>query len=199
MSVPQRMKKAAEQATGVARPGPREATDLVVARKSNEFRFRDDGLVPNHPSWPLLVYRGAVTLPRDFDPAAVMEELFSANGWADSWRNGIYSYLHYHSRIHEVLGVARGSAKVRFGGKKGRTLTLRAGDVAVLPAGTGHQCISASDDFLVVGAYPRSGTYDECKTPADHARAIVTIPKVEAPPADPVYGSDGPLLAAWKD
>ncbi|MEI9418626.1 cupin domain-containing protein [Mesorhizobium sp. Cs1321R2N1] len=198
MSIVQSIKKAAEQVTGAARPDRQHAADLVRPRKSNEFRFGDDGLVPNHPSWPLVVYHGAVTLPEDFDPAAVMEELFSANGWGDSWRNGIYDYVHYHSRIHEVLGVARGTAKVRFGGKKGRTLALKAGDVAVLPAGTGHQRISASDDFLVVGAYPPSGTYDECTTAADHAKAVETIPRVGRPRKDPVYGSKGPLLAAWK-
>ncbi|UCI18363.1 hypothetical protein FJ970_25290 [Mesorhizobium sp. B2-1-8] len=60
------------------------------------------------------------------------------------------------------------------------------------------QRISASDDFLVVGAYPPSGTYDECTTPADHAKAVVTIPRVGRPGKDPVYGSKGPLLAAWK-
>ncbi|MER8630575.1 cupin domain-containing protein [Mesorhizobium opportunistum] len=198
MSILQSMKKAAEQVTGVARPGRRQAADLVRPRKPNEFRFRDDGLVPNHPSWPLVIYRGAVRLPQDFDPAAVMEELFGANGWGDSWRDGIYDYVHYHSRIHEVLGVARGTAKVQFGGRKGRTLALKAGDVAVLPAGTGHQRISASEDFLVVGAYPASGTYDECTTAADHAKAVVTIPSVGRPRKDPVYGSEGPLLTAWK-
>jgi uncharacterized protein YjlB len=81
-------------------------------------------------------------LPRTLDPAAVMEELFESNGWGDSWRNGIYDYLHYHSRINEVLGIARGSAKVRLGGDRGRTLKLRAGDVVILPAGTGHQCLA---------------------------------------------------------
>lgn len=198
MSILQSMKKAAEQVTGVARPDRRQAADLVRSRKPNEFRFRDDGLVPNHPSWPLVIYRSVVRLPQDFDPAAVMEELFGANGWRDSWRDGIYDYVHYHSRIHEVLGVARGTANVQFGGKKGRTLALKAGDVAVLPAGTGHQRISASGDFLVVGAYPASGTYDECTTAADHAKAVVTIPRVGRPRKDPVYGSEGPLLTAWK-
>ncbi|TIP34411.1 MAG: cupin, partial [Mesorhizobium sp.] len=112
MSIVESIKKAAEKLTGIARPGTSRLADLVRQRKANAFRFKDDGLVPNHPSWPLIVYRGAVTLPDDLDPAAVFEELFKANGWGDSWRNGIYDYVHYHSRIHEVLGIARGTAKV---------------------------------------------------------------------------------------
>jgi uncharacterized protein YjlB len=89
--------------------------------------------------------------------------MFDSNGWADSWRDGIYMY---HSRIHDVLGIAHGSGKVQFEGPKGRTLTVKAGDVAILPAGTGHQCLKATEDFLVIGAYPPSGTYDECISPA---------------------------------
>jgi len=111
--------------------------------------------------------------------------------------NGIYDYVHYHSRIHEVLGIARGEGNVQFGGHLGGTLKLKAGDVAVLPAGTGHQCLSASKDFLVIGAYPPSGKYDECTTSEDHERALSTIPKVGRPRKDPVYGTKGPLLKAW--
>ena len=198
MSILESAKRAVEKITGVARPGKKDLAGLVRRRKPNAFRFKDDGLVPNHPAWPLVVYRGAVRLPAEFDPAAVMEALFGANGWGDSWRNGIYGYVHYHSRIHEVLGVARGTAKVQFGGKKGRTLSLKAGDVAVLPAGTGHQCLSASDDFLVVGAYPPFGTYDECTTAEQHWDALATIPKVGRPRKDPVYGSKGPLLKLFE-
>ena len=167
------VKKIAEKVTGWSRP-KRSAnlSGLIRERKARTFRFKDDGIIPNHPQWPLVIYRGAVRLPDDLDPAAVFEELFESNGWGDSWRNGIYDYVHYHSRIHEVLGIARGEGKVQFGGHRGRILKLKAGDVAVLPAGTGHQCLSASKEFLVIGAYPPSGTYDECTSSEDHERAL---------------------------
>ena len=198
MAIVEKVKRAVERATGWSRPSKDDLRRLVRKRKPSAFRFKDEGLIPNHPRWPLVIYRGAVKLSGNFDPAAVFEDLFAANGWGDSWRDGIYDYVHYHSRIHEVLGIARGSGEVRFGGALGRSVKLKAGDVAILPAGTGHQCLSADDDFLVIGAYPPTGTYDECTTAEDHKRALKTIPKVAPPRKDPVYGADGPLLKLWK-
>jgi uncharacterized protein YjlB len=192
------LKGYAERVTGLKRPGTRAAQDLVRSRKPTAIRFKDDGLIPNHPRWPLVIYRSAIELDAGHDPAAVIEDLFAANGWGDMWRDGIYDYVHYHSRIHEVLGIARGKGRVRLGGKKGRIFTLKAGDVAILPAGTGHQCLSADNDFLVVGAYPPVGTYDECTGLEDRARALKTIPKVPPPRKDPVYGSAGALMKLWK-
>ena len=192
------LKKITEKVTGWARPAPDGLDTLVRARKPQTFRFKDDGIIPNHPRWPMVLYRGAVRLDKQFDPASVFEALFERNGWGDSWRDGIYDYVHYHSRIHEVLGIARGRVKVQFGGLKGRTLALKAGDVAILPAGIGHQCLSASDDFLVIGAYPPTGTYDECTRSQDHKAALKTIPKVPRPRKDPLYGGDGPLLKLWR-
>lgn len=192
------VKKLAETITGWARPSLKDLAGLVRERKPRALRFKDDGVIPNHPEWPLIVFRGAVRLPPAFDPAAVFEDLFKSHGWASSWRNGIYDYVHYHSRIHETLGVARGSAKVQFGGNKGSLLTLKTGDVAILPAGTGHRNLGASQDFLVVGAYPPTGTYDLCTCSEDHARALKTIPKTAKPRRDPVYGTKGPLIALWK-
>lgn len=191
------LKKIGEMATGLARPGQDKLDKLVLLRKAQLFRFKDDGIIPNHPHWPLIIYRNVVRRDDDFDPAAVFEELFESNGWGDSWRDGIYDYVHYHSRIHEVLGIARGQGEVQFGGLKGRTIQMKAGDVAILPAGTGHQCLSATDDFLVVGAYPPKGTYDECTSSEDRKRAIKSIPKVGRPRKDPVYGGDGPLRTHW--
>ncbi|MER9631852.1 cupin domain-containing protein [Mesorhizobium sp. M0296] len=176
MGILESLKKATEQATGIARPRKQELAEFAKVNKPFEFRFKDDGLVPNHPFWPFVVYRGASV--EQFDSAAVLEALFEANGWSSGWRDGIYHYVHYHSRKNEVLGVAHGTGKVRFGGNRGRTLSLKAGDMAVLPAGTGHQCLSESAGFLVVGAYPASGAYDECTTAQEHERALRTIPKL---------------------
>jgi uncharacterized protein YjlB len=192
------VKKFAETITGWSRPSRSDLATLIRERKANTFHFRDDGIIPNHPNWPLIIYRGVVRLPDELDPAAVLEDLFGSNGWGASWRDGIYDYVHYHSRIHEVLGIARGKAKVQFGGKRGRSLALKAGDVAILPAGTGHQCLCATKDFLVVGAYPSAGKYDECTSSKDHERALKTIPKVGRPRKDPVFGGNGPLSKAWQ-
>jgi len=195
MSVLEDVKRIAEKATGWRRPDDPQA--LLRERKPQTYWFRDDGLIPNHPKWPLIFYKSAIRLPKSLDPAAVFEELFASNGWVDSWRDGIYDYVHYHSRIHEVLGIARGSAKAQFGGPEGRILILKQGDVAILPAGTGHQCLKADEDFLVVGAYPPSGTYDECTSLDDRKKALRTIRRVARPRKDPVYGKDGALTRAW--
>ena len=106
--------------------------------------FADDGSIPNNPRLPFLVYRNAIDLSGTPDPEAVIEKTFARHGWGEMWRNGIYPYVHYHSKIHEALGIARGRARVRFGGVGGEVLDLVAGDVAVLPAGTGHQCLWAA-------------------------------------------------------
>ena len=161
------------------------------------FIFEDDGLVPNNPL-PLLVYKASVNVGNDH-PEKTIEGLFGANGWGDMWRNGVYDYLHYHATVHEVLGVARGHARVRFGGDRGQEFEIAAGDVAVLPAGTGHQCIFASRDFCVIGAYPPGPAMHVTRpTPENHAKALKTIPAVKRPKTDPVLGADGPLVRLWK-
>ena len=199
MYVKESAKRAFERLTGIGKPSSREAAARIAKRKAWPTTFKDDGLIPNNATLPFLRYRNVLVLSEAADPAAVFETLFERNGWGGSWRNGIYDYLHYHPRIHEVLGIARGRARVRFGGAQGKTLNLKAGDVVVLPAGTGHQALAASKDLLVVGAYPAQGKYDEYEgSPKEHGRAIRMIPKVPLPRRDPVYGADGPLKQLWK-
>lgn len=200
MSALEEAKRVAEKLTGLHRPDQDALSRLVRARTPNQFRFEDDGGSPNNPKWPLLIYPSPINMENEFDPAAVFEELFASNGWTDSWRNGIYDFLHFHTHRHEVLGIARGVVAIAFGGAKGTCRRLNAGDVAVLPAGTGHRRIDASDDLLVVGAYPQnSGDYDQ-PTPSDaqHPDAIINISKVPRPKSDPVYGCEGPLIRLWR-
>jgi uncharacterized protein YjlB len=92
------------------RPDPSTLNRLVRVRKPQAIAFPDDGIVPNNPRFPLLFYRGAVALTtKKFDPATMIDALFETNGWGRSWRGTIYDFVHYHSQVHEVMGVARGA------------------------------------------------------------------------------------------
>ena len=161
------------------------------------FHLEARGLVPNNPRLPVVVYEAAFP-SGEGDLAATMEKRFHDNGWPPQWRNGIYDYDHYHTQGHEVLGIAAGSAELVLGGEGGRTVTVQAGDVLLLPAGTGHRRVSHSDDFLVVGAYPPGQEADIVQKEASPAM-LKQIAVLNFPPSDPVGGADGPLLSLWAD
>jgi uncharacterized protein YjlB len=157
------------------------------------LRFEDDGAIPNS-RLPLLVYRNAVS-PH---PGAI-ERLFAANHWPPAWRDGVHPFHHFHSSAHEVLGVARGEASVLFGGPSGEVLTIKAGDVVVIPAGVAHCNKGQSPDLLIVGAYPDNGPGpDLCRGKIEeHDAAKAGIAAVPLPAADPVQGSEGALPRLW--
>ena len=151
--------------------------------------FADDGTIPNS-RLPLLVYRGG--LPADAD---AIERTFTANRWPPRWRSGVYPWHHFHPRAHEALGVASGTARVIFGGPGGAEIALAAGDIVVVPAGVGHCGVVASDDLVIVGAYP-AGTRDTAAV-REQAGAAAAIVAVAMPAADPVAGPGGPLIELW--
>ena len=198
---------AAGAATGSRRGAARTGASMNIGgwkkrmpNKRNPTRidiihFEDDGSIPNNPRLPLLHYHGVLD---DADRAAAFEAVLARNGWTGSWRNGIYGYHHFHSTAHEVLGIARGDARVRLGGDGGVTVELLAGDVVVIPAGVGHKNEGASGDFLVVGAYPH-GQEPDLRTgrPGEHERVVKNIRAVPLPLADPLFGRNGPLLREW--
>jgi uncharacterized protein YjlB len=158
--------------------------------------FDDDGIVPNS-RLPLVLRQGAVTPDAD-DPAATFERVFAKNGWTNSWRDGVFDYHHYHSTAHEVLGIAAGSATLRFGGEGGETFGVSAGDVVVIPAGVAHACLKASDDFCCVGAYDGGRDYDILRDdPKQIAAARERITALPLPGADPIDGESGPLTKLW--
>jgi uncharacterized protein YjlB len=165
--------------------------------KPKLVRFKDAGAIPNNPTLPGLIYKSAVKL--DNDPPAAIERVFRENQWPPQWRDGIYPFHHYHSTAHEVLGIARGRVRVILGGENGEEFVLEAGDVVVLPAGTGHKRIEGSDDLLVVGAYPPGQDWDLIRgdEPKKKAAAAERIASVPLPAADPVVGANGPLVRLW--
>jgi uncharacterized protein YjlB len=172
---------------------------VLTKAEPKALMFDDDGSIPNNPRLPFLLYRGAINLSGTPNPEEVIEATFASHGWGDMWRNGIYAYVHYHSMIHEALGIARGRARVRFGGALGKEFDITAGDVVVLPAGTGHQCLWHSPELVVIGAYPKTGRFNVCRgSKAERDQALKSIGEVPVPDTDPVRGKNGPLLRLWR-
>ena len=153
--------------------------------------------VPNNPRLPVLVYPKAIAVDGS-DPAALFEKTFRANGWPPQWRYGIYDFHHYHTKGHEVLGIASGHARLMLGGPDGHVLDVSAGDVVLLPAGTGHCNLDSSNDFLVVGAYPPGQHADICRE-APSAEQQASIDRLPFPERDPVQGEDGAVSQHWAD
>lgn len=162
--------------------------------KAEFLHFEDDGTIPNNPSLGVAIYTGVFKKNPD-----TIEDTFNSNGWTNSWTNGVFDYHHYHSNTHEALGVRSGSAVILLGGENGQELEVTVGDVAVLPAGTGHKKISASDDFQIVGAYPGGVSPNKKTGKADERPYVLEdIQNTPLPQTDPVYGNEGPLVENWK-
>jgi uncharacterized protein YjlB len=151
--------------------------------------------IPNHPSFPVLIYRGVDAAAAGPDAA---RESFAEHGWRGSWVDGVFDFHHFHSTSHEVLAVVAGAATLELGGPQGESFDVAAGDVLVLPAGTGHRRAATRNGFTVVGAYPAGQeNYDLLRGESGEevAAARQRIAALAAPPHDPVGGKG---VALWR-
>jgi len=158
--------------------------------------LKDDGIFPNS-MLPLLVYKNVLVLPADHQPQ-IIEKIFEANNWKNTWRNGIYNYHHYHSTTHEVLGVYSGRCRVLIGGEDGIQFIIEKGDVIIIPAGVAHKNIGGNEDFKCAGAYPDGKDFDmNYGKSGERPQTDHNIGRVPLPATDPVYGKQGPLFMQW--
>lgn len=155
--------------------------------EQDSFILHASGWLPNNERLPVQLYRGVVKA--EGEPAAKrFEAMFADHGWPPQWRDTICDYHHYHSTTHEALGVFAGSATLALGGPDGRLVEVRAGDALLLPVGTGHCRIDASEDFAVVGAYPTGSEWDIC-TEAATPEIFERMRRVPDRGRDPVTGA----------
>lgn len=170
-------------------------SNFLKMSNPTELFFKDDGKIPNN-KFPLILYKNAFR-ERGNKGAVWLENRFAKNNWTNSWRNGIYSFHHYHSTSHEVLGIYSGSASVHLGGEQGEKVTVEAGDIIIIPAGVGHKNLG-DNNLGVVGAYPDGRTWDLMKGLAgERPEADKNIAALPLPSADPLLGADDGLRKIW--
>jgi uncharacterized protein YjlB len=161
------------------------------------YQIPDNGIFPNS-ILPVLLYKAVFQLPNDHSPGLI-ESVFEDNNWTNSWRNGIYTYNHYHSITHEVMGIYSGDCHVLLGGDKGIQLLVEKGDVLLIPAGVAHKNVGATINFKCIGAYPDGKDFDiNLGKSGERPRTDHHIKKVPLPKKDPIYGRDACLSRYWK-
>ena len=199
----------------------------------NKYYLQPTALVPNS-KYPLLHYVGV--LPKDKLRPEKLHNLYKDNGWETQWifRYGPTQDAHYHSRTHECMIVLTGTATIRFGvadtdpdleksthgdayEKGGVTLSAKAGDAFLIPAGVSHKTHNTSDNstfklltpggghkiegdvekqlaeielsgYTMLGAYPVGGEWDFAIGGEDEGN-YKAVWDVPKPPKDPLLGN----------
>ena len=181
--------------------------------------LKEAGTSPNNGALPLIIYRGDGDVG-SAEPEAAVERHFGANGWGDGFRGDTFPFHHYHSIAHEVVGCARGGARLQFGGPGGPVVEVSAGDAVLIPAGVVHCRLDDKPGFVSIGAYPPGQQPDLCVLSDEDASASrarddteglalkvvgarelpairASIADVPLPQTDPLFGAGGPVADLW--
>jgi uncharacterized protein YjlB len=161
-----------------------------------KFFCKDNGLFPNS-RYPVLLYKNAMDLPYLF-AAAYVKSLFDKNNWSNAWKSGIFTYNHYHSITHEVMGVYEGSTRLLLGGDNGHQVKIEKGDVLVIPAGVAHRNLGKENQVKCVGAYPDGRPYDmNYGRPEERPQTDKNISQIPIPSKDPLWGLEDGIPLIW--
>ncbi|PBQ33636.1 cupin [Sphingobacteriaceae bacterium] len=157
----------------------------------------DNGIFPNS-HLPVLIYKDVLDFPLFFD-AVYITHLFEKNNWTNSWKAGIFTYHHYHSNAHEVIGVYKGKTELMLGGENGLKVMLEKGDVIIIPAGVAHKNLGDENAVACVGAYADGATYDICTgKKGERPLADTNLLTLALPDRDPVLGLKGGVEKYWR-
>lgn len=161
-----------------------------------QYHVTGNGIFPNS-YLPVLLYKN--TFPISGDASDAISQTFAKNNWKNNWTGGVYTYHHYHSITHEVLGVYKGETILQLGGDDGIQVTVAAGDVLIIPAGVAHKNLGRENDIGCVGGYPDGRDFDINKGAAgERPQTDRNIAAVPLPGTDPVTGKSGGLNDIWK-
>ncbi len=161
------------------------------------LNFKDDGITPNN-RFPVIIYRN-VFKHTGIKSASSFKAVFAANNWTNNWKDIIMTQNHYHSTTHEVIGIDRGEVDLKLGGKYGSVVTVKAGDVILIPAGVGHYSLDNQKSYEAIGGYPNGAKWDMVFDEKDkHLVSVDRIRQLPIPKKDPVFGQDGALFQYWK-
>jgi uncharacterized protein YjlB len=162
-----------------------------------KFFVKDDGIFPNN-SLPIIFYERVLNLPHLL-AARTIKKLFQKNTWGNNWKQGIYTYHHYHSITHEVIGICEGETLLQLGGENGLLLFVQKGDVLIIPAGVAHINLGKENDVTCIGGYPDGKDYDmNYGKKGERPGTDENIASVPLPKTDPVFGNKEGVVKLWK-
>ncbi len=162
------------------------------------FSLKDTGIFPNNNFLDVLLFKQVFNLPFIFSVKAI-KDLFKKNNWYNAWKDGIYTYHHYHSITHEVIAIIDGETTIQLGGETGIKLNIQKGDALIIPAGVAHKNLRDKDQVTCIGAYPQGKDYDmNYGKRAERVNADENIKNVPIPLTDPVFGLKGELQHYWR-
>jgi uncharacterized protein YjlB len=146
---------------------------------------------------PVILYKEALQLPFLFK-AFYIKKLFARQEWTNAWNSGVFTYSHYHSTSHEVLGFFRGNTTIQLGGESGHKIDVSKGDVLIIPAGVAHKNLGDEYQVRCIGAYPDGRNYDiNTGQPGERPGTDHIISSLPLPGKDPLYGPGEGLPKIW--